>query len=214
MNEIVKVFNDRPVRIVACDGEPWFVARDVCNVLELTNPTEALRSLDGDERSSLRITEGTLSSGGNPNVNIISESGLYKLVMRSRKPEAKKFVKWITTEVLPSIRKHGAYIAPSMTDEKLAEVIAGTLNDRFVKMAEENANLKAWLGFFQSFAPKGVVGGISEHNGLPRIMWRRAAWVSRFGKPYSELTDNIKRLRSPGTFTPMLPGFEPPAFLP
>jgi prophage antirepressor-like protein len=213
MNEIVKVFNDRPVRIVACDGEPWFVARDVCNVLELTNPCKALSGLDDDEKATITNSESRAGHGAQQ-YNIISESGLYKLVMRSRKPEAKKFVKWITAEVLPSIRKHGAYIAPSMTDEKLAEVIAGTLNDRFVKMAEENANLKAWLGFFQGFAPKGVVGGISEHNGLPRTMWRRAAWVSRFGKPYSELTDNIKRLRSPGTFTPMLPGFEPPVFIP
>jgi len=214
MNEIVKVFNDCPVRIIDREGQPWFVARDVCNVLELTNSTEALRSLDDDERSSLRITEGTSSSGGNPNVNIISESGLYKLVMRSRKPEARKFVKWLTTEVLPSIRRQGAYVAPGISDEKLTEAIAGALNERFVKMAEENANLKAWMGFFQSFAPNGAVGGISTQNGLPRLMWRRAAWVSRFGRPYVELVNNIKQLQNADCFSPMLPGFEMPAALP
>lgn len=102
-------FNQSQVRTVIRDGEPWFVAKDVCDILELTNPTMALESLDADERGSLRITEGTSSLGGNPNVNIISESGLYALIFKSRKPEAKAFRKWVTSEVLPTIRKTGRY---------------------------------------------------------------------------------------------------------
>lgn len=110
MNDVtVFNFNQSQVRTVIRDGEPWFVAKDVCDILELTNPTMALESLDADERGSLRITEGTSSLGGNPNVNIISESGLYALIFKSRKPEAKAFRKWVTSEVLPTIRKTGRY---------------------------------------------------------------------------------------------------------
>ncbi len=88
------------------EGEPWFVAKDVCEILGLTNPTEAIRSIDPEDKSTLRISEG------GPEVNIINESGLYTLIMRSNKPEAKQFKRWVTSEVLPSIRKHGAYMTP------------------------------------------------------------------------------------------------------
>lgn len=89
------------------DGEIWFVAKDVCDALELKNHRTSLASLDDDEKNTVHIVDGT---PGNPNVSIINESGLYSLVLRSRKPEAKKFKKWVTSEVLPSIRKHGAGI--------------------------------------------------------------------------------------------------------
>ena len=97
------------VRTVEKDSEVWFVAKDVCDILELSNPTEALKSLDDDERSSLRITEGTSPNGGNPNVNVINEPGMYKLIFKSRKAEAKEFTRWVTHEVLPQIRETGAY---------------------------------------------------------------------------------------------------------
>ena len=74
----------------------------------LSNPAETLEALD-DERGSLRISEGTSLKGGNPNMNIINESGLYTLIMRSNKPEAKRFRKWVTSEVLPSINRTGMY---------------------------------------------------------------------------------------------------------
>ncbi|OLN30690.1 Phage antirepressor protein [Desulfovibrio sp. DV] len=80
--------------------------------MELTNPTEALRALDDDEKNTLRVSEGNC---GNPNINIISESGLYKLTFRSNKPEAKRLTKWVTSEVLPLIRKTGSYSVPSAT---------------------------------------------------------------------------------------------------
>ena len=84
---------------VEIDGEPWFVASDVCNLLGLTNPTESLSSLDEDEK----LTSVILRAGQNRRVNLISESGLYSLVFKSRKPFAKKFCKWITKVVIPSI---------------------------------------------------------------------------------------------------------------
>ena len=90
---------------VEINGEPWFVASDVCNLLGLTNPSEALTALDDDEKQTSVI----LRAGQNRKVNLISESGLYALVFRSRKPFAKKFCKWVTKVVIPSIRKTGSF---------------------------------------------------------------------------------------------------------
>ena len=111
-------FEDNAVRVVDIDGEPWFVAADVCRVLALTNPSEAVKCLDDDEQSKY-----CLGSGGSDRV-IINESGLYNLIFRSRKPEAKKFRKWVTAEVLPSIRKTGMYVAPEV-DVKSADEVRG-----------------------------------------------------------------------------------------
>ena len=97
------------VRTVMIDGNPWFVAADVCRALEIVNPSMTLERLDDDEKGSLNLTEGTSPKGGNPNVNIINEPGLYVLVLGSRKPEAKAFRRWVTHEVIPSIRKTGSY---------------------------------------------------------------------------------------------------------
>lgn len=106
-------FGDNLVRIHRDEnGNPWFVAKDVCRVLGLSNVTEATRSLDDDEKGSFRITEETSSQGGNPNLLIVSESGLYALVFRSRKPEARAFSKWVRADVLPALRKTGRYEMP------------------------------------------------------------------------------------------------------
>lgn len=88
------------VRTVMIDGEPWFVAVDVCKALEIGNPTDAMRRLDADERTLISI-EG--ASNGLP-VNAVNEPGLYTLILGSRKPEAKAFKRWITHEVLPALR--------------------------------------------------------------------------------------------------------------
>lgn len=97
-------YEDKEMRVVTDEqGEPWWVAVDVCNILTLSNPTEAIRGLDDDEKSTLRITEG------GPEINIVSEPGLYSLIIRSNKKEAKDFKRWITHDVIPSIRKTGSY---------------------------------------------------------------------------------------------------------
>ena len=112
MNEIVKVYKNSPVRIVEKGGEPWFVARDVCNILEIKNSRDTLnKCLDEDERG----VDIIYTPGGNQEMTIVSEAGLYSLILRvseaglyslilrSRKPEAKAFKRWVTHEVLPSI---------------------------------------------------------------------------------------------------------------
>lgn len=95
-------------------GELWFIAKDVCDILELTNPAVALQSLDDDEKTSLSNSYVWSEPGRRP--LIISEPGLYRLVMRSRKPEAKEFQRWVTHEVLPQIRKTVGYIPTSESD--------------------------------------------------------------------------------------------------
>lgn len=111
------------IRTLTIDGEPWFVAVDVCRALEIRNPTDAMHRLDADERTLVSI-EG--ASNGLP-VNAVNEPGLYTLVLSSRKPEAKAFKRWITHEVIPSIRKHGLYAA----DELLAN------SDLFIKVLQD-----------------------------------------------------------------------------
>lgn len=96
------------VRVITRDNQPWFVANDICNALGYSNPRDAIaKHLDNDEKGV--ATSDTL--GGSQQLTIINESGLYALVLRSRKPEARKFAKWVTSEVLPSIRQTGSYQA-------------------------------------------------------------------------------------------------------
>lgn len=98
-------FEEQAVRVVMRDDDPWFVAADVCRVLEIGNPSDAARRLDEDEKGVDSID----TLGGAQRATIINESGLYALVLTSRKEQAKRFRKWITAEVLPAIRKHGRY---------------------------------------------------------------------------------------------------------
>lgn len=108
MQYALKVFESeekKPFRILDKDGEPWFVLPDVCRELGLGNPTQAASRLDDDEVGIDNIA----TAGGPQNVVTISESGLYSLILTSRKEGAKRFKKWVTAEVLPSIRKTGRY---------------------------------------------------------------------------------------------------------
>lgn len=102
-------FNANQIRVVEIEGNPWFVAKDVCRVLGIVNTTLALRPLGGDEKGLYPIK----TIRGVQSLNAVSESGLYKLVMRSDKPEARRFQDWVTKEVLPAIRKDGGYIMDS-----------------------------------------------------------------------------------------------------
>lgn len=107
MNEL-QVFNyeGSEVRTVQMDGEPWWVLKDVCGVLDLTTPARVSERLEDDEVSQTHIID---TIGRRQDTTIINESGLYNVIIRSDKPEAKKFKRWVTHEVLPSIRKHGMY---------------------------------------------------------------------------------------------------------
>lgn len=123
------------------NGDPWFVAKDVCDILGLENSRKATAELDPDEKNTVTIRDGI---PGNPNKTIISEPGLYKLIMRSRKPEAKEFQRWITHEVLPTIRKHGLYATETTIDQILADpdfgirLLTDLKNERAKRIEAEN----------------------------------------------------------------------------
>lgn len=118
-NEIQKFdFKGSSLRTLTDEaGEPWFVAKDVCDILGMSNPSMAVTALNKDEVAQIDPKDYLGSENrSNQAVNIVSEPGLYKLIMRSRKPEAKEFQRWVTHEVLPSIRKTGGYIPTSESD--------------------------------------------------------------------------------------------------
>lgn len=112
MNELQIFENSQfgSIRTVTIKNEPWFVASDICKALDLSNPTMAMQRLDEDEKAKFNLG----LSGGD--TNCVNEYGLYSLVLASRKPEAKAFKRWITHEVIPSIRKHGMYAVDELID--------------------------------------------------------------------------------------------------
>lgn len=128
--EIFKNEQFGEIRTVIIDNEPWFVAADVCRALEIDST--ATRRLDDDEKSALRLTQ-TSSNGVEQEreMTVINEPGLYSLVLGSRKSEAKEFKRWVTHEVIPSIRKHGAY----MTEDTIKKVL--TTPDFIIQLATE-----------------------------------------------------------------------------
>lgn len=107
------------IRVSTVEGEPWFVAKDVCDALGISKYRDAVSRLDDDERGSVLVD----TLGGAQETSTVSEPGLYKLIMRSRKPEAKAFQRWVTHEVLPAIRKTGGYIAAKQ-DETPEQIMA------------------------------------------------------------------------------------------
>ncbi len=105
-NLISLEYHGKPVRCIQKEGAPWWVLADVCKVLGVSNARNVASRLDDDEKNSVHLTDGIR---GNPNFTIINESGLYNVLLRSDKPEAKPFKRWVTHEVLPQIRQTGRY---------------------------------------------------------------------------------------------------------
>lgn len=139
MNELQVFKNEEfgEVRSLTLNDEPWFVASDVCKALDISNPTIATQRLDNDERSKFNL-------GRQGEVNIVNEYGLYNLILTSRKPEAKKFKRWITHEVIPSIRKTGGYQIPDnpMDALKLMFEAQTQTNDKVEHIQEDVKELK------------------------------------------------------------------------
>ena len=156
MNGITVFTNEElnsELRTITFDDEPWFVAKDVCDSLDIQNVTQALEKaeLDDDERSIFKI-------GRQGDTNIVSESGLYALVMNSRKPEAKDFKRWVRKEVLPSIRKTGNYSSES-GDPVL--ILAR-------KVLEQEDQLNTFKAKDRVFGNRTPLGEISDITGCPK----------------------------------------------
>jgi anti-repressor protein len=187
-NEIQKFdFKGAALRTLTDEaGEPWFVLKDCMSILDLGNPTETVKMFDKDEFSTTEVID---SIGRRQQTYIISEPGLYRLVMKSRKPEAKEFQRWVTHEVLPSIRKHGGYMAGQerMTPEQMALASMRWLQS---KVDEQAKQLKAQEGkvlfanAVETARPSILVGDfakILKSNGIDIGPRRLFAWLREHG---------------------------------
>ena len=144
MNEL-QIFNNPKfgeIRVIEKDSESWFSASDVCRALTIGDTHVALRRLDEDEKGRFSIP----TPGGEQEISVINEAGLYSLALGSRKPEARDFKRWVTHEVLPSIRQKGSYSVPAMTPAQLLAAQAQVLVDmerRMDEMQGQTAALEA-----------------------------------------------------------------------
>ncbi len=159
-----------PIRVQLINDEPWFVAKDVCDFLEHTNHKVALRALDEDEVRKVYLTD---SLGRQQLTNAVCESGLYALIIRSNKPEAKKFRKWVTAEVLPSIRKTGRY------ETMKSRMAGGFLDLRDIP--------------YESFKFKGGAVRMVESDG---VKWYSINDVFRCIGSLTESTQSVRRLNA------------------
>lgn len=152
-------FNQHQIRVVTIDGKPWFVAADVLHVLTIKNVTHALRPLSADEVRPLPF--GLIKGKGMSQAKLISESGLYKLVLRSDKPEAKAFQDWVTRHVLPAINRDGMYVrgeekvlTGEMSDDELILRAHEALQRKVTRLQDENRVLTQQR---DELAPKAAI---------------------------------------------------------
>lgn len=188
-------FHGANVRVLTDEhNETWFIAKDICDVLGLGNITEALRALDDDEKSNFRNSEVARNGGRAP--LIVSESGFYRLVLRSRKPVAKEFQRWVTHEVLPSIRKHGGYMAGQEAMSP-GQMLAASMRWLESLIAEQQGRIASQQAQLDAQAPKvlfadavstskrcilvGELAKILRQNGVDMGEKRLFAWLREHG---------------------------------
>lgn len=146
MNDLIPFqYGNREVRTIAIDGEPWFVLGDLCKVLDLTSPARVRERLRDGVSQTHPIVD---SMGRTQQATIVSEAGMYAVILRSDKPQAGPFQDWVTGEVLPAIRKHGGYLTPAAVEEALADPdtiirLATTLKEERAARAELEAAREA-----------------------------------------------------------------------
>lgn len=161
-NELT-VFNDKEfgqIRTATIDGEPWFVAIDVCRALEIANTPDAMEKLDDDEKMTIGLGDSHSGQrGGAQCMTVINEPGLYTLVIRSRKPSAKLFRRWVTHDVIPSIRKHGMYATDEILNDpdlleaqakKLREERENSLTEQVSTLTSDNKRLTAMVTSYET----------------------------------------------------------------
>lgn len=185
------------IRTVVIDGEPWFVAVDVCRALEIVNSRDALTRIDEDEKGVV-LTD---TPGGKQEVTTVNEPGLYSLVLGSRKPEAKAFKRWITHEVIPSIRKNGGYIAgqETMSDVELmaralivAQNVIEEKNRQISGLTEENLLMKPKAEYFDDLVDRKLLTNFRDtakefHIGQKRFI----AFLTDNGYAYRDAKGRI-----------------------
>ena len=187
-------YQGKQVRTVVVDGEPWFVAKDVCEILEHSDTSVAVSRLDDDEK----LTQALFVSGQNREVWCVNESGLYSLVLTSRKEEARTFKRWLTHEVLPSIRKTGGYMAaPQNYGEALRELAttweAKQLAEAKVKELQPKADFFDAVASSKTAIQIGNVAKVLDIKGVGRNklfeILRDKKVLNKENVPYQEFID-------------------------
>jgi len=174
-------FNGASLRTLTDEaGEPWFVAKDVCDILEISNPSDALKRLDDDERSRFNL-------GRQGETNIVNEAGLYVLVLGSRKPEAHEFKRWVTHEVLPQIRKTGGYIPTTDADDDMT-ILAKAVMIGQRTMEEQKRRIQAQQTRIDELQPKASMW--DNFVDIPDVLsvGNSAKLLSNLGRPIGRKT--------------------------
>ena len=204
MNEITKIYKDKQVRIVDNDGETWFAAKDVSDILGYRDAYNMTRRLDDDEKD----THSVSTPSGDQEMLIISEAGLYQAILGSKKKEAKDFTRWVTHDVLPSIRRTGAY----SVNQTAANHITGANMQRlldimqnFSEIAHENARLSERNCYLSQFEPRSEYGD-PNNDGIPCYQKRRGYFVSRKGADVVKQNPEKETFEQLDLFYDRLPG--------
>lgn len=199
MDNKIEVFKNEQfgnVRVIERDGEPWFVAADVCKILNHSNPSMAVKGLDEDERMTLNFTEvgadermtlnfadphqaGT--RGGAQYIVVVNEPGLYQLILRSNKPEAKAFKRWITHEVIPTIRKHGMYATPTTIEQMISD--PANAIKVFSALKQEQERRKELEATVEHNAPKVLFAEAVQASQDSCLVGQLAKMIRQNGKP-------------------------------
>ena len=167
MDNLQNVFEygENKVRVIIKNGEPWFVARDICDILKHTNSRVAVDRLDDDEKGVSKV----YTPGGLQEMTVVSESGLYALVLTSNLPEAKRFKKWVTSEVLPRIRKTGAYITGAIIPQTYPEALRA-LADEVEKREAVEAEKQKLLPKAESYDSLMSTDGLFSMSNTAKIL--------------------------------------------
>jgi prophage antirepressor-like protein len=172
-------YNKNRVRTVTINNEPWFVLKDVCEILGIGNSRMVAERLDDDEKSNVSQTDIKNCDFDIPNrgFTIINESGLYKVILRSDKPEADRLMRFVTHEVLPSIRKTGSYIRTPQTYIQALEALLETEREK-ERLALENDNLQIELDESKKYY---TIKRVAKMNGISwkLFSWRKLKYVSQ-----------------------------------
>jgi prophage antirepressor-like protein len=182
MNEIVKTFNGQDIRILEIDCEPWFVAKDICKYFGESNYRRAIKNVDADDKGVSQIN----TPGGKQKMTTVNESGLYSLLfamqperargvtpeyIRDRQEKVRFFKRWVTHDVLPSIRKTGAYLSPAISDRQV-EALITTLEQEVCRRIAAEQEMKCLQRQLEKLAlaalPKSAFGEPSRTTGLPK----------------------------------------------
>lgn len=196
-NEIIPFsYQGNDVRSLLLEGEPWFVAKDVCEILDIANTTDAVSRLDSDEVT--RFNLGGLSG----ETNIVSESGLYSLTLGSKKPEAKPFKRWITHEVIPAIRKTGSYSARPMTQIQMLAAQAQAMAELEQKVTETNKRIDGAVEALAAPTPENwqqetgeKIRRICKANGLSYLQEYDALYRELERNAHVNLQSRVDRMK-------------------